>query len=137
MDGGQIKVELEAIGRIKFKAIVEPSDSPIDDPSYEPSIVKYLKQAERKYPIWGWCDITIVAYVEGIDAIKGEAHLGGSSFKNEKDFLKSKANNYLSDLRQEAFDELWEMLEEIQKLMPSANEIEAAKGKLQLDRTNS
>ena len=131
-----IEVVLTPIGRVRFKAIVESDDSPIENQGGT-DLIKALRAAKRRNPVWGWCAIVVYAWIDGMDEIYGEATLTESSFKGVKDFVSSEAHGYLPELRQDAFDKLWAKLEVIQKQFPSAVEIEQAQKTLSQDLQES
>ena len=77
------------------------NESSIDDYGYEPEVVAGFKRMKRKHPLWGWCDIEVIAKIGNLEA---SAYLSACSYKSEEDFRQEGGD--FNDLKDEALDYL-------------------------------
>jgi len=68
-----------------------------EDKKYEDEIIDRLERGD----VWAWAAVTVIAEYEGF---KGWDHLGGCSYKDERDFVKN--SGYYEDMKSEAYDDL-------------------------------
>ena len=76
------------------------SNSPIDDPAYEPEVVEGFKQMKRKYGVWGWCNIEVEA---SFGEFSGSDFLSACSYKSKQDFMQC---DYFNTMQSEALANL-------------------------------
>jgi hypothetical protein len=79
------------------------------DRECENKVIKSLENGNE----WAWCCVEVIAYIDGIDLI-GVDHLGGCSYKSEKDFKRS--SGYYQDMKHEAKRHLLAQINSIKKL---------------------
>lgn len=111
----QIIVKLPNINEVQFKIIAHEEGIPIkgnavatgndeEDKEIEDEIYRKLESS-----IWAWCCIEVKATWKGI---KGNDYLGCCSYEDEDDFIKN--SGYFEDMKERAYSELIQQLEDLE-----------------------
>lgn len=95
---------------VDFKLIVEQDDMPVkgnaissgDDEVDRKTEQEIIDRADRG-DVWAWAQVTVRASWAGF---RGEDHLGGCSYKDEKDFTSTEEGGYFRDMVRSSIEDL-------------------------------
>lgn len=110
-----LQIKVPEINEVEFSLEYFPEDIPVKgnasaideeaDKETEDWIFDQLNRGNE----WAWCRVKVTATWRGVE---GEDHLGGCSYKSEKDF---KEGGDFEDMKNEAYSRLVSNLEDLAK----------------------
>lgn len=109
-----VSFKLPTIEQVEFEIIPSYEDVPVNgnasaiDEETDKEIEDYINDELESGNVWAWCTIEVKASYKGISA---SDYLGCCSYKDEEDFKKG---GYYEDMKQIAFDNLIEELQDLQ-----------------------
>ena len=95
---------------VDFKLIVEQDDMPVrgnaissGDDEFDREVEQEIIDRADRGDVWAWSQVTVRASWAGF---RGDDHLGGCSYKDEKDFTSTEDGGYFHDMVKSSIEDL-------------------------------